>query len=209
MNISIITNFGCNKNCWYCIWKNHHLEKVKEKTDWNKLETFFQSYINILNPDFRKVSISGGGEPLYNYYVNVEWWDELFKLCRNYDIAIDIHTREKLYDELFWEKINKCVFSSDHLTQDKKFLDYVLKHTKLRISHVATELSSDKKIEEYINYKKNNNCQLTIKELSGFNDKGRYKEIRNKYSDQLYYLDDDDYNVYFMPNNTVKNVFKF
>ena len=30
-NISVITNFGCRANCWYCIWKGHELEKVNDE----------------------------------------------------------------------------------------------------------------------------------------------------------------------------------
>jgi hypothetical protein len=36
---SIITNFGCDKNCWYCIWKNHPMNTCTEiKTDFENLQ---------------------------------------------------------------------------------------------------------------------------------------------------------------------------
>lgn len=60
-NISIITNFGCRAKCWYCIWKGHPYEKVQLETDWNKLEQFLYQ-----NRDKGKVSVSGGGDCLYN-----------------------------------------------------------------------------------------------------------------------------------------------
>ena len=39
-NISIITNFDCRSNCWYCIWKGHELQYANEPTDWDKLRKF-------------------------------------------------------------------------------------------------------------------------------------------------------------------------
>jgi len=37
-------------------------------------------------------------------------------------------------------------------------------------------------------------------------DKGRYEEIRKKYSN-IFYLDPGDYNKYYMPNNTITDTF--
>ena len=39
---SIITNFGCNFNCDYCIWKNHPLKNIFtniNNCDWDKLKS--------------------------------------------------------------------------------------------------------------------------------------------------------------------------
>ncbi|MFW6247375.1 MAG: hypothetical protein ACOC22_04380 [bacterium] len=210
-NISIITNFGCYNNCWYCIWKKHSLKDTPQVTNWGKLEEFFHIYKKYLKPigEIPKVSVSGGGDPLYQFTKNKDWWDKLFKLASKHKISIDIHTREILQDPGFWKNINRCVFSSDDLAEDKKFLDFVNEYTKLRICHVATEYSTDKKIKEYIDYKNVNNCQFTVKELSGFDDKGRYKEICEKYKDEVYCLDYGDYNLYFMPNSTITRKFDF
>lgn len=196
-NISIITNFGCHAACWYCIWKGHPLENVRLDTDWNKLYQFLSD-----NRDKGKVSVSGGGDCLYRYDKYVDWWIKLFEITKELGLLVDVHTREKFSHSRFWKRINKCVFSSDKLDNDKEFLDYLNFHTKVRITHLVTADTSDETIEEYIQYQKNTNCQFTIKELVGFDDKGRYKQIRIKYP-EIYNLDAGDYNIYYFPNNII------
>ena len=88
MNISIITNFGCNKKCWYCIWKNHKLNNYK-KIDYSKLEDFL-----VKNKSFGKVSLSGGGDPLYNYFNNITFWKFIINITKRLNLKLDIHTRE-------------------------------------------------------------------------------------------------------------------
>jgi organic radical activating enzyme len=199
--ISIITNFGCNSNCWYCIWKGHPDRDVKIDTDWGKLKDFLAAHKHL-----KKVSISGGGDPLYNFDKNYEWWKRLFKCCSILDLKIDIHTREKLYDSYFWKKINKVVISSDKLNLDRDYLLYLLIHTKLRISHVVTPYTTEEVVKEYIKFSNRYNCQLTFKELAKYKDNGRYKELKKKFHD-VYFLDDCDYNIYYFPDNTIRDRF--
>jgi len=201
-NISIITNFGCRANCWYCIWKGHELEHVNEKTNWSKLERFL-----IEHKDKGKVSISGGGDCLYKYDKRVVWWKKLFTITKRLNMKVDVHTREKFTDEAFWRRdINKCVFSSDSLGDDLEYLEYLSRLIQLRITHLVTGNTTDAMIEEYLFFKKRVGCQFTIKELIKFDDNNRYKEIREKYPD-IYYLDAGDYNIYYMPDNSVRDTF--
>lgn len=98
-NISVITNFGCRANCWYCIWKGHKLETVNLDTDWNKLEQFLEQY-----KDKGKVSLSGGGDCLYQFDQHKYWWDRFLKLIEDKQLKLDIHTREKVdYLDQFWK----------------------------------------------------------------------------------------------------------
>ena len=74
-NLSIITNFGCAADCWYCIWKTHPLRscwQTANSTDWEKLEGFIKA-----NQQQGKISISGGGDPLYRFAQLTDWWDRL------------------------------------------------------------------------------------------------------------------------------------
>ena len=202
-NISIITNWGCRRNCWYCVWEKHPLKNVCLDTDWEKLEGFLKMY------QYKgKVSISGGGDSLFKFEEKKHWWNNLFKLCNKYKLKIDIHTREKLYNRSFWEKINKCVLSCDVLSNDISFFNYILNITKLRITKVITYETTDKNIEDFIDFCKVNKCELTFKELYGFEYKHnkRYKEIKAKYP-QCFYLDTGDYNIYYMPDNSITDKF--
>lgn len=202
-NISVITNFGCNSNCWYCIWKGHKLEKVNVKTDWNCLENFLKGFSHK-----RKVSVSGGGDPLYDYNKHNKWWDRFFLLADKYDMIVDVHTREKRVPLEFWERVNRCVFSSDDPNNDRDHLIETSGFTKVRITHVVTKKTSFDTIDSYLKLQNEigKDCQLTIKELVEFDDGGMYKKIRNKYPG-IYHIDEGDYNMYYMPDNTVSDKF--
>lgn len=200
-NISIITNFGCRANCWYCIWKDHPLQHVNPPTDWQRLYRFLRVYRSK-----GKVSVSGGGDSLYNYDKHCAWWSRLFVMANNLGMLIDVHTREKFAGEKFWKGINRCVFSSDKLKDDKDFLIYISNITKIRITHLVTADTTFEIIEEYLDFQRKTRCQFTIKELVKYDDNGMYKIIRQKYPN-IYHLDKGDYNIYYMPDNTIRKSF--
>ena len=201
--ISIITNFGCNNSCWYCVWKNHPLSRCKDKTDWRMLEDFLRKG-RYNGRD--KVSVSGGGDPLYRYEENKEWWNRLFAITRQLRMKIDVHTRERLFDNDFWNKINRCSFSSDMLFEDEDFLHYLCKVVKLRIVHLVTHNASFGLIDAYLRFQELHQCQFTIKQLIGHNDGGKYDFMQMQYP-HVYSVDAGDYNVYYMPDNTVRTKF--
>lgn len=200
-NISIITNFGCQANCWYCIWKKHRLKDVSLETDWNKLENFL-----IEHKSKGKVSISGGGDSLYQYDRYIGWWIKLFEITTELNLLVDVHTREKFTHQKFWKRINRCVFSCDKLEDDIEYLKYIKQSTKLRITHLVTTDTTNEMIDDFLKFQTKTKCQFTIKELVGFDDNERYKEIRKKYP-EIFYLDEGDYNIYYMPDNTITDTF--
>ena len=60
--LSIITNFGCHYKCPYCIVKENNLQIPKTTIDGlNELDNIFT------DTECNIISISGGGDPLYNY----------------------------------------------------------------------------------------------------------------------------------------------
>jgi hypothetical protein len=203
-NISVITNWGCRANCWYCIWKGHKLENVRLSTDWQKLEDFLTQH-----RDKGKVSVSGGGDCLYKYDLYVGWWIRFFEITESLGMKVDVHTREQFTHQSFWRKhINRCVFSSDKLENDIEYLTYLSNLTKVRITHLVTANTTFKMIEDYLETQTKLNCQFTIKKLVGFSDQGMYERIKEKYP-KLYHLDPGDYNVYYMPDNSIKEKFLY
>lgn len=196
-NISIITNFGCRTDCWYCIWKEHPLKDVSLETDWDKLYDFLYEYRSK-----GKVSVSGGGDCLCKYKKHKEWWDSIFGLCDELNMKVDVHSREKFYNAEFWSKINRTVVSSDCPWDDVLYLDWLTKQTKLRIVHVVTANTTEDRIKAYLDFQKSYGCQFTIKKLVGHDDGDMYDKIRELFPD-IYCLDEGDYNIYYMPNNTV------
>jgi hypothetical protein len=119
-------------------------------------------------------------------------------------MLVDVHTREKFTHQSFWKKhINRCVFSSDKLEDDQEYLEYLSQLTKVRITHLVTADTTFEMIDDYLNFQERTGCQFTIKELVGYNDDGMYKKIREKYPN-IYNLDTGDYNIYFMPDNSIR-----
>lgn len=201
-NISVITNWGCRSNCWYCIWKGHELEHIQLDTDWDKLEKFLAD-----NKDKGKVSVSGGGDCLYKYDEHVGWWIKFFEITSNLNMLVDVHTREKFTHQSFWKNhINRCVFSSDKLDNDIEYLRYLSELTKIRITHLITANTTFSMIDDYLNFQNEIGCQFTVKELIGYDDGGIYKRVRDKYP-EIFNLDAGDYNIYYMPDNSIRDKF--
>lgn len=200
-NISVITNWGCRANCWYCIWKNHELKDIQLETDWVKLENFLTN-----NKEKAKVSVSGGGDCLYKHEEHSDWWNRFFEITNNLNMVVDVHSREKFYNKQFWQKINKCVFSSDILQNDIDYLLWLKDLTKIRITHVVTANTTFDIINDYLDLQERIGCQFTIKELVNYNDNDMYKKIRAEYP-RVFNLDSGDYNIYYMPDNSVREKF--
>jgi hypothetical protein len=174
---------------------------VNDKIDWDKLSDFIYEH-----KDLGKLSVSGGGDCLYRYDRHVSFWIKLFELCKHHKMKIDVHTREKFTHTRFWKKINKCVFSSDNLEDDIEYLKYLNNFTKIRITHLVTAETTDKMIEDYLEFQKQTGCQFTIKQLIKHDDCGRYVDIRKKHPN-IYNLDAGDYNIYYMPDNSIRTKF--
>ena len=105
--ISIITNFGCRANCWYCIWKDHKLKNYGvsyKSTDWEKLEEFLCKY-----KDKGKISLSGGGDCLYKYDrkpgLLTDWWNKFLSLIHKYSLLL-FHLLSILLEMIFYYKMN-------------------------------------------------------------------------------------------------------
>ena len=201
-NISVITNFGCKTGCWYCIWKDHPLKGIKLETDWSKLEEFLSRY-----KDKGKVSVSGGGDCLFDYDKYKPWWDKFFSLAEKFNLLVDIHSREKFINRSFWAKVNRCVISSDVLDDCVSYLLYLIDRTKIRLVHVVTANTTEKDIKRYLEFSRWSGCQFTMKQLSKYNDNGNYKMFSRMFPD-VFSLDEGDYNIYFMPNNTITKDYK-
>lgn len=201
-NISVITNFGCRADCWYCIWKGHALQYVNEPTDWYKLEKFLKD-----NAYKGKVSVSGGGDCLYRFDEHEDWWCNFFDITNSLKMLVDVHSREYFYNPCFWRTyINRCVFSSDYPSVDAGYLSFITSFTKIRITHLVTADTTFEIIEDYLELQNKLSCQFTIKELIGFDDNGMYQKIRKEFP-EIYHLDAGDYNIYYMPDNSIRTSF--
>jgi len=200
-NKSIITNWGCSHNCWYCIWQKHPLKNVCHETNWDKLEKF-------LTTDWLpKVSVSGGGDCLSRYEDHIEWWDKFFSICYCHNIMVDVHSRTMFREVKFWRKVNRAVFSLDLLTfQIRDYLEFLAIHTKIRVVHVITRNSTLAHCQYLADWCSEKGHQITFKKLEGWNDNWKFEKYKELISNATF-LESGDYNLYYFPNNTIGTVF--
>ena len=104
--LSILTNFGCHWSCPYCVYRDQKIKiaKTKKSTfDFKKLEEVIKQM------DGDEISISGGGDPLYNIEENNWFYKELFRLGKKYDKKLELHTTY-IIPEFFYKSFHRVVF---------------------------------------------------------------------------------------------------
>ena len=214
--ISIITNFGCSNNCWYCVMKKHPLFNIQHEWNYSKMDKFIKAH-----KKYDRISISGGGEPLNDIEKHREFWNFVKKEKEKYNLLVSVHTRSTCISPLILKKlgIDKIVLSIDNpeRKQTKFILDCIAKGLKMRAVHVATKNSRKSDIESFINFCIDNKVEFSIKKLHGYDDgnmflnlkdiiyKGKKKAIFNN----IKFIEDKDYNMYYMPDNTIRDKFLY
>jgi len=190
-------------------------------TDWGKLKKILSFFPQ------DKISVSGGGDPLFNFEKNKNWWKCFFAICHKYDKKIDVHTSKLTEDEWFLKHINRYVL---HLNWNRfigggrSIMPQLLAlPTKIRLTFVAVPpestatphlhheavldiLEQSRKIEE---------CQVSFRELYGSSreecDEFQYKRYLRELDRLIRVIDNNkiklvrqnDYNVYYMPDNNL------
>lgn len=207
MGFSIVTNFGCDNNCYYCIWKKHPLYKNDEKTDFEKLDKIISKY------EGYKINISGGGDPLYNYNNNILWWTKVYDICIKYNKLYDVHTRIFEGHDFLINTVNKIVLSFDNLEKSKPIIEAYLKlNKKVRLTKVIQKNTTEKELYNVDKYSIENNCEITFKKMSHCEDNLKYEFFKENYfknilkleNPNILFLDDGNYNIYYMPDNTIQ-----
>jgi adenine C2-methylase RlmN of 23S rRNA A2503 and tRNA A37 len=198
---SIITNFGCDVGCSYCIWKNHPLKThytTIQSTDWTKLHDFIQPY--------DKISVSGGGDPFYNYKDNINWFDKLFSI---YSGKIDVHTAKIIHiNDL--RRFNKIVvhFNFDRFIKTKESFKEI-PNPKRAVFVITSDLFKNK-IDKIVTETQQLNCQLSFRELynsNGTEDIQTYIKELQSIHNYIRLIKQADYNKYFMSDNTIRSEF--
>ena len=123
---TVITNFGCDCHCKYCITKYHPILQNavtdKSKIDWDYLEKC------IASSEAPTVNLSGGGDPFYHWQENIAhcFYHNFFSAMRqgyigflsqkflSYQHNLIVHTNNQLqsshYQELQCVEISFRIF---------------------------------------------------------------------------------------------------
>lgn len=151
---TVITNFGCDCHCKYCITKHHPILQNavtdKSKIDWDYLEKC------IAASEAPTVNLSGGGDPFYHWYENIDFYNRMYELATKYGKQLDIHTRILPTDMGLIQKFRKIALSIESydtraMEQLRMMLPEIEKTTKLRVINVLNERMTTEDCLTYIN----------------------------------------------------------
>lgn len=208
-NLSIITNFGCSSNCSFCI-SNSQESKVDFKLDLN----FRRKLILLIKLNqFKRLSISGGGEPIHINNLEVyKFFYIVLSVCSEYNIMVSIHTNLvvlpiKLSNLIKSRNVSFVVslHPNDFNQKITLWRTRVADTSKLRfvyiIGNYVDDVSTIKKIIKIIP----SDSRLTLKQLDGtiydeIKDIRHIMSITKKYQNMII-LKNGDYNTYYNLDN--------
>lgn len=211
---TVITNFGCDCHCKYCITKHHPILQNavtdKSKIDWDYLEK------RIVASEAPTVNLSGGGDPFYHWQENIDFYNRMYELATKYGKQLDIHTRILPTDMNLIQKFRKIALSIESydtkaMEQLRMMLPEIEKTTKLRVINVLNERMTTEDCLAYINKMHDIGVkQVTFRQM--FGNRNAYQNFL-KVKDTIdipgvMFLPDGEYhNYYFTTNNKLYSYF--
>ena len=214
--LSIMTNFGCHFGCSYCVYRENGINIPKTHVDtfgWTELEEQLELHRGEL------VSVSGGGDPLYNYDTNIEnerFYNKLFILLEKYNCRLELHT--SLISR--WFPYGQCERVVFHFTMPNqigilRWLDSEidLRTPTIRIVYVVQEHYTKHLINEVV---KEVGFNRDVEELSFrqmINKEGQteyycHNYLKEGHGKSWYYIEQSDYNEYFVQDHIEKEYLK-
>ncbi|MEG1502294.1 MAG: hypothetical protein RR370_02785 [Synergistaceae bacterium] len=204
--LSVISNFGCDTGCEYCIWKGHKLSGVKttyENTDWGKLRS--------LTEKLTEVSVSGGGDPLFNYEDNRNWWGKLFEICG--DTKVELHTSKIMSN---WEHIDKLGRYVLHIEPNQlddlsEKIEELSERVNLRLVFVMNDSMTTDNLMDISRFCSEYDIELSFRQLviSGETQYILHDFLKDGHENFWHYIEQCDYNLYYMPDNKIYDKYQF
>lgn len=201
--LSIITNFGCHYKCPYCIVKENNLHIPK--TTIAGLRNLRRS---ISDSGCNWVSVSGGGDPLFNYDENKIWFRHFFKQVPK-GVKTELHT-SIIGNYGMVAPFDRVVY---HL-RDINDIQNISRYNRqiVRVVFVVTKDFTEEKINTIVNLVKfNNNIdELSFRQMVDENyETTHYCEryLKKGHKKHWYYIQQGDYNLYYCEGR-VSTVYK-
>ena len=191
--LSIITNFGCHYTCPYCIVRenNLHIPKttIKGLCDVGK-------YAKENNCNW--ISISGGGDPLYNFKQHEDWYDELFYLNQG-KYKLELHT-SYILNNMIYRMFDRVVFHLRSVNDIERIQKYG--NQIVRVVFVVDETFTERKIQRIVKEVKNNHMidELSFRQMVDSNYQVTHyceEYLTQGHKKDWYYITQDDYNLYY------------
>lgn len=200
--LSIITNFGCHYTCPYCVVKNNNLHIPKTTIGGlDKLNDAIKEH------GVNWVSISGGGDPLFDIEKHMDWYEALFGLLPP-GINLEIHTSyvtlSYLQRYILYTYMDRIVY---HLRDDDDIPKVRKFHPKeiVRVVFVVTEDFTPEKIDSIVRAVKRSPYidELSFRQMIDSNyEVTHYCEdyLRAGHQKDWWYIEQNDYNIYYCEN---------
>lgn len=207
--LSILTNFGCHWGCRYCVYRENGIKipQTNHSTfGWNELEQQLKLHKGEL------ISISGGGDPLYNYQSNNSklFYSKLFTLLEKYNCKLELHT-SMLLENFSYDKCERVVFHLTMPTQISLINNRLFNLPKLvRVVYVVQDYYNKRlinQIVEFVQDKNNAVNELSFRQMINKNNQPEYychDYLKHKHMKNWYYIEQCDYNDYFVNNHIEK-----
>lgn len=193
--ISIITNFGCHFTCPYCIVKNNNID-VPETT----IESLEMLKDAVKAENATIISVSGGGDPLFNYLENAEYYHRLFELCHEMNIPLEMHT-SYINSPFPYMRCHRVVYHCRNVSDLSKIRRYG--NEIVRVVFVVTSWFGPTLIDDIADFVKQSSDidELSFRQMVGKDYRvTRYCEEYLKYwhKKRWWYIEQGDYNTYFV-----------
>lgn len=207
--ISVITNFGCHYKCPYCIVRKNNLHIPETTLDGlrNLDEEILKNSCNI-------ISISGGGDLLHNYEQHYDWYRELFKIardfnlkhnrCSNKSIPIEMHTSYMPNEVSFpFYDCYRVVYHANAFEDLTKI--HRTGSERIRVVFVVTENFSLNDIMDIAVFVKESTeiDELSFRQMVDGNYETQYflhEYLKLGHKNLWHYIEQNDYNLYYVEN---------
>lgn len=193
--LSIITNFGCHFTCPYCVVKNNMIDVPVTTLDSLKL---LKDAV-----EFEKatiISVSGGGDPLHECVLHRNYYRELFRLCEEMNLPLEMHT-SYINAKFPYKKCYRVVYHCRDIEQ----LSKIRRHGDeiVRAVFVVTADFTQEKIDAIADYVEKSDVidELSFRQMidAGYTVTNYCQEyLRSGHKNRWWYIEQADYNSYFV-----------
>lgn len=195
--LSVITNFSCHYSCPYCIVKNNNLQIPKSTIEG----------LDSLEDEIEKnrcnwVSISGGGDPLWNYEQNKEWFKKFFQIT-SAGVKVELHTSMLNVKNAPYKYFDRVVYHLHDFGQLKSVKRKA--EAVVRVVFVVTENFTEDLINQIAVFCHNSDDidELSFRQMvdDHYQDTDYCKDyLRQGHQKLWWYIEQCDYNLYYCEN---------
>lgn len=197
--ISVITNFGCHYTCPYCIVRNNKLHIPKSTVEGlDNLEK------EIRRNNCNWISLSGGGDPLWDIEENMEWYKKFFEITAKTHVYKELHTSFPVLPRMISKCFRRVVYHL-HDFEQLKMIKRNHEEEIVRIVFVVTENFTEDLINRIAVYCHNSDeiDELSFRQMvdNHYQETDYCKEYLKAGHQKLWwYIEQNDYNLYYCEN---------